>query len=100
MDVSGYIKDGRKTVTTAGTRVQLMATGAVIDCDAIVIQPLPTNTGAVVVGGATCTLTAASESGTRLPASSQGITIPVSDPSKIYIDAEVNGEGVMYTYVG
>ena len=70
------LTDGRKTVTTAGTPVQLVSTET--PCAAVVIQALRTNAGHIGVGGPNVKLTAGSESGISLTAGQPEI-IPVND---------------------
>jgi len=89
------INSGRKTVTTAGTRVQL--TTSPTPCKHIEVKALPTNTRIVVVGGSDVVAAAGSEVGIPLyPGDSYKFMI--NDISKIYIDSIVNGEGVTYIY--
>lgn len=91
--VSGAVCSGRQTVTTPGTEVQL--TTGIIDSDKIEVQALYTNTGRIVVGDSSISLTAGSEKGTILTPG-QSMTLPISKAVKVYIDAEVAGEGVTY----
>lgn len=86
------IGDGSKNVTTAGTRVQLSATS--IPCKYVIVVALSTNTNNIYVGGSTI----AAGRGRPL-LSLQAEKIDINDVSKIYIDADTDGEGVSYTYV-
>jgi hypothetical protein len=56
------------------------------------------NTDVVVVGGATCVADLATRQGTPLSAG-QSVSLDVSNLDQVYLDAEVNGEGVTYTYL-
>jgi hypothetical protein len=88
------VGDGRKTVTTAGTRVALSTTTS---CKKVTIQALDTNTDAIVVGGSTVVAASATRRGiVLLPYNS--FTISVDDLADIYIDSVVSGEGVTYLY--
>ena len=94
------LDDGRKVVTTAGTPVPLSATS--VACESLIITGLSTNTKPVVVGSASVLALAATRRGTALAA---GATLKltachdhVDDLSKVFIDAEVSGEGVSYSY--
>lgn len=88
------IGDGRKIVTTAGTRVALAAS---TECKKVNIQAESDNTGAIVVGGANVIASLATRRGTVLEAG-DSIEIEIDDLSKIYIDSTVNGDGVTFTY--
>lgn len=84
---------GRKTVTTAGTEVQLTTTET--PCHAVIIQALKTNTGLIAYGGSDVVAAAGSENGVILEPGEKD-AIECLDASKIYIDSRVNGEGVSY----
>lgn len=90
------IGDGLKLVTTAATREALVA--STTPCKSVVITAKQTNTGTVVVGGATVVAASgATRRGTPLnPGDS--VSINIDDLAKIYLDVTVNGEGVTYTY--
>lgn len=89
------VADGRKTVTTAGTRVQL---GASQGIDSVAVTALEGNTGVICVGGAT--VVAKSENRTGIPlAAKQTATIDTDDLADIYLDSTVNGEGVSWLAV-
>ena len=77
---------GQQTVPTAGTPVAL-GSGAVEH--SVLIQPIPTNTGNILVGNA---------SGQHfvLTPTSEPIRIFVDDLADIHLDASVDGEGVNY----
>ena len=86
--VPSTIYNGKKTVTTAGTRVAL---GAATSMRAITVKALSTNTGIIYVGNATVASTNGLE---LLPGDT--VNFNVDDIAKIYIDSSVNGEGVTY----
>lgn len=95
MSLTRNIGDGRKTVTTAGTRVQLTATQT--ECQWVVVQALSANTTAVAVGGVTVVAASGTERGTvLLPL--DAVKIMVDDVSKLYVDSRTSGEGVAYTF--
>lgn len=85
--VSSTIRSGKKTVTTAGTRVVLGTTVA----KSVTIRALATNTGLIYVGD----VTVASTNGFQLSAG-ESVSLDISTLSRIYIDSSVNGEGVTY----
>ena len=93
--VSGSIADGRKVVTTAGTRVQVAT--ASTPCRRITISALDTNTNVVVVGTSTCVAAAGTRRGIQLlPGAS--VDILLDDLNKLYLDSVTNGEGITYAY--
>lgn len=85
------IVDGVKTVTTAGTRVQVTATITPILW--ITVQALSTNTGTIFVGGSTIDSTR----GVHLTAG-EAYDIRVRDLSAVWLDSSVNGEKLTYLY--
>lgn len=91
---SSGIGDGRKTVTTAGTRVVLASS---TPCVSVCITALEGNTGKVVVGAVTVVAALATRRGTPL-APGESVTFTVSDLAYVYVDSMVNGEGVSYSY--
>lgn len=88
------VSDGRKVVTTAGTRVALAASTV---CKKVDIGALSTNTGIIVVGGITCVAAAGTRRGFALSAGDKYL-IEIDNLSKLYLDSTVNGEGVSFTY--
>jgi hypothetical protein len=92
------IQSGRKTITGTGTPETLVAVST--EYREVLITPLPTNTGAVYVGGSG-TLSA-TPTGVRLgtPASAVlPITIKGDDLMDITLAVDVAGNGVCYTYI-
>lgn len=90
------IADGRKTVTTAGTRVTLVA--STTPCKEVTITAMLANTGVVVIGGATVVASQSTRQGTPLSAG-DSLTIAIDDLVKINLDATVSGEGVVFHYL-
>lgn len=82
---------GRKAVTTAGTRVALVATSTPLVGGYVEITALSSNTGFIYVGD----VTVASTNGHRLAAGVSTV-IFIDDLNRIYLDASVSGEGVSY----
>lgn len=83
---------GTKTVVTAGTPLQLVATAGTVYASVIVIVPLRANTGAAYAGFSPTPLT-------------QHVVVPWSisanegrkiDLSTIWVDTANNGEGVAW----
>lgn len=92
----GSLIDGRQTVTTAGTRVQLSTTStAVLE---VAITAETDNTGIITVGGPTVVGALATRRGIPLSAGAT-ISLGVNDLSKVYLDTTVNTDGVTYTAV-
>ena len=87
--------DGRKAVTTAGTRVQLSATS--VKCRRVEVKALTTNSGVVVVGSSTVVAAAGSERGVVL-FPGDGVTLLIDNLNKVYIDSTSNGDAVSYIY--
>lgn len=88
------LTDGRKVVTTAGTRVQLSSTS--VPCKAVNITALSGNTGTIVVGGSTVVASLSTRSGTPLD-KNDSCTVEISNLNKVYVDATVSGEGVSFS---
>lgn len=93
-DVTG-IGDGRKTVTTAGTRETLAASTA---CKKVIITAETDNTGLVVVGGTGVVAALATRRGTPLYAGDT-VVLEVDDLNDVNLDVTVSGDGVTYTYL-
>lgn len=89
------VGSGRKTVTTAGTAVALLATQT--EAKRLDVQAFYNNTKSVAIGDSAVV---------ALPASARGVTLQpgnvytfyVTDVSLVFVDSEVNGEGVQFTY--
>lgn len=93
--VATGISDGRKTVTTAGTRVQLTTASTI--CLSVTLTALLENTGIICVGGSTIVASASTRTGIPLR-KGDSVVIEVDNLNKVYIDSTVNGEGVSYYY--
>ena len=91
------LSDGRKAVTTAGTRVPLDASLARIG--KVTITAEETNTGIIVVGGATVVAAVGTRRGTPLRARDVA-EVDVNQLTDVYLDSTVNGEGVTFTVEG
>lgn len=95
------IGNGRKTVTTGGTAVQLSTTSTPFT--KLTITAETDNTNPVVVGGSTVVAALATRQGTPL-AQGDSYTIEVKGQeagnlTAIYIDAVTDTEGVTYSYI-
>lgn len=82
------IFNGKKTVTTAGTRVTLAASTAV---KSVTIKAVFSNTGTIYVGSSTVT----AANGYAL-ASGESVSVEIADLNTVNIDSSINGEGVTY----
>lgn len=92
--VKSTIKDGRKVVTTAATRVALAASTT---CKHVTITAETNNTDIVVVGGITVVAALATRQGTPLyPGDTYDLDI--DNLADVYLDALVSTEGVTYAY--
>lgn len=97
VDTSGIISginDGRKEITSAGTREALA--GSTV-CKKVIITAETDNTGVVVVGGTTVVAALATRRGTPLFAG-DSIELEIDNLADINLDVTVSTEGVTYTY--
>ena len=79
-----------KTVAVAGTPEAI--TTRTLHVSSIAIKPLLTNTGTLFVVDLT-------DETKQFPVSTDGIVLPINDPSRIKIDVSVNGEGAAWVAV-
>jgi len=87
------LTDGRKVVTTAGTRVALATSTA---CKEVVITAETDNTGIVAVGAA-ATVIASLATRTGIPLSpGDSIVLQIDNLADIGLDATVSGDGVTF----
>jgi hypothetical protein len=86
-------KHGQRTVTTAGTAVQLSTVS--VPCYEIAIQAKRTNTGRIYIGGAGI---GNNDTGGVMLNAEDIYTDYVTDLQQIYINSSVDGEGVTYIY--
>lgn len=95
-DIKTGIGNGRGICDAAGTANQITTTTT--PCKVIVFTAETNNTGAVVLGGSTTVdETIGTRSGTPLFAG-DSMTMEIDDISKVYIDANVTGDGCTFTY--
>ena len=83
------VLNGKVTVTTAGTAVAL--SGSSTSIKAVIVKALYSNTGKIYVGNSSVD----SSNGYELE-SGEGVSLGIDDLNKVYIDADNNGEGVVY----
>lgn len=93
---AGTIGDGRTTVTTSGTEVQI--SGSSVPCLSLTITAELDNTDVIVVGTSTVVAALATRRGTPL-SPGESVTLAIDNLNKVYIDAMVNTEGVTYSYL-
>lgn len=93
-EVPSVITNGRKVVSTAGTRETLVAVST--PAKGVVIMAISTNTGITAVGGATVVATAATQQGVVILAG-EAVTLAIDDLIKVYLDVTISGNGVIYT---
>lgn len=89
------IGSGRKTVTTAGTAVALASSQT--EVKRLDVQALYNNTKSVAIGDSNVVASPATARGVTLQPGNV-YTFYVTDLSLVYVDSEVNTEGVQYTY--
>lgn len=94
------VPQGKKAVASAGTPVQLQATSQTVN--GLLFQAWPANTGSIYVG----TVGLNSSTGAKVimilgPGQIGYIggkaQFGTEDPSLIYVDSDVNGEGVLWS---
>lgn len=88
---SSMLKGKVKSITTAGTRVQLDD----IPCREVTVVARKGNTGSIFVGGNDVSST---NFGIELSAN-ESFTFVVNNAKLIYIDSAVSGEGVSYVSI-
>ena len=93
--VATTMGDGRQTVASTGTAEAIAASTAVKE---VTITAELDNTGTITVGGSTVIDATATRRGSPLYPS-ESITIPTDNLAEVYIDAEVNGDGVTFSYL-
>ena len=81
---------GQKTVTTAGTEVQLVASSTV--CSSVTIKAIYNNTGYIAVGS-NSSVTMANG---FLLSPNESISLDVDNVQDVYIDSSVSAEGVSW----
>ena len=79
-----------KVVAAAGTPEQL--TTREVEVDSLYIQPTDGNTGKLWLVDTTTKTK-------KILIGAAGITLPVTDPRKIFIDVQTNGEGATWVAV-
>jgi hypothetical protein len=90
------IASGRTAVPTAGTPVQLASSST--PSVKVIITAGKNNTGNIYFGDSTVSASSSTPVGAYIvPGGS--ITLELNDLSKIWLDAEVSGELVTYTYI-
>ena len=85
---------GQKTVTTAGTAVQLPNV-RIPDGFKVIIVAMPANAGFIYLGNSKASVENVADRLNRLDAG-DSIALQVTDLSTVWIDASVNGEGISY----
>ena len=89
------VRDGRKTVTSAGTAERLAASST--PCKKVTIMAEIDNTDYVVIGGSTVVAALATRQGIPLTAG-MSITLDVENLYDLWIDSVVSTEGVTFIY--
>jgi hypothetical protein len=87
--------DSRKTVTTAGTPVQLDAA----DAHTLSIQAETDNTGLIAVGFSNAVRAAEGSQRGRILNAGESVSFAVDNVSDVWIDSTVSGDGVALLWV-
>lgn len=90
------IRDGRKTVSSAGTAERLVSTNT--PCKQVTITALYDNTDTVTIGNSTVVGAEATRRGIPLPAGAS-ITLDIEDLYAIWVDSIANDDGVSFIYL-
>ena len=89
----GVIGDGTATVTTAGVKVQL----ADVSIKRVIIQAHESNTGTIVIGGASLVAALVGRRGMALYPT-QSYEFKINNLSLLYIDSTANGDKINFYY--
>lgn len=87
------LSEGRKTITTAGTREALVASLTLAKY--VIITAETDNTGIIAVGGPAVIAALATRTGIPLLAG-DSLVIKVDNLAKVFLDTTVSGDGVTY----
>lgn len=93
---ANQVFDNRSASFTAGTAAQITTTAT--PCKWVVVQALGSNTKPLTIGASTVVHASASRRGITLEPGDATDPLEVGDVSRIYVDTEVNSEGVQYFY--
>lgn len=92
-----FAGDGAKSVASAGKAVQVIASARGIRN--IDVTAATSNTGLIVIGGSTVIAAGASRRGTPLGPGDTW-SQDIQDATAVWIDAEISGNGVVFSYIG
>ena len=95
-EIGKRIVSGRKAVTAAGTAEKLKATST--SCFMVLVSADLGNTNPVVVGDANVVAASGSQNGAVLVPGNPPSMFIIDDVSKIYVDAQTNGDAVCFVY--
>jgi hypothetical protein len=95
-EIANRLVSGRKTVAAHGTAEKLIATAT--DCFMVIVSADLGNTNPVVVGSADVVAASGSQKGIVLVPGNNPVLLLINDLSKVYVDAQTNGDAVCYTY--
>jgi hypothetical protein len=85
------VGNGKTTVTTAGTAVQLASSTAI---KSVTIRALASNTNKIYVGSSSVS----SANGFQL-SKQETVSLDVDNLNKVWLDCDTNGEGVTFIYL-
>lgn len=95
-EIGKNIGVGRKVVTTAGTPVPLVDNS--IQCFMVLISADLGNASPVVVGNSQIVAASGSQKGVVLVPGNPPTQFIIDDVSKIYVDAQTDGDAVCFVY--
>lgn len=93
----GKIVSGTKTVTTAGTALQVTSTFTPIG--GVWLSADLGNTNPVVVGDSSVVAANSSQRGIVLVPGSQSIFLSINNLNLLYVDSQTNGDKLCYAYL-
>ena len=95
-EIARSITSGRRAVTLAGTAEQLVSTST--SCYRVDISADLGNVTPIVTGGSNVVAANGSQVGVVLTPGNPPLTLLVDDVSKVYIDAQTDGDAACFVY--
>ena len=93
-EIANKIKTGRKAIASAGVAEKI--TPNVIQCFMVILSADIGNTNPVVVGDSNVVAASGSQRGVVLVPGNPPVTFLTTDASKIYVDAQTDGDAVCF----
>ena len=95
-EIARKIVSGRKTVTPAGTAVQITTTS--IQCFLVLLSADLANTSPIVIGSSNVVAALDSQKGVVLTPGNPPLVFPIRNVSDIYVDVITAGDSVCFVY--